>query len=451
MKKHQWRIQTRLLLTLAGLTTALLLVVVLAFNLSVRAYIQSRVSAQLDSIVLSTSDDRRGGKGGRGGRPFDAHPDRVIGTSGSAVALSSDGTLAALVHGEPSVGEELSAYFCSGHVLESGIKNKVITLDSGSYAISVVEDPVEPGQYLVLYVDVTSVTAFTARVNTVLAVIVLAAIALSILLSRRFAQSFAEPVQSLCGFAGEIGGGNFEQRTFAFRDAEFTLLADSMNKMARELAYAKQKQEVFFQNVSHELRTPLTSILGNAEGIVYGVMEPQAAGKAILSETDRLSGMVEDILYLSRMGKGAPEGGCTEIDLRDVLSLCVSEQRAEAEKRKVDFRFDFDDTPVMLAIREQDAQRLFGNLISNAIRYAEHAVSISCRADGEGVLAAVKDDGAGIAPEALPHIFERFYKGAGGKHGIGLSIVQTVAAAYHGSVSARNDGGAVFEVRFSVS
>lgn len=449
MMKRQWHIRTRLLVTLIGLTASLLLAVVLAFNLSVRAYIQSRVSAQLDSIAVSTSDDRQSGKGQKGGRMFDEHPDRVIGTTGNAVALSSDGTLLTLVHAEQSVGEELSGYFRSGHALSEEVTNKVVTLGSGSYAISVARDPAQEDVYLVFYVDVTSITAFTAKVNAVLAVIVLAAILLSILLSRRFARSFAEPVQSLSAFAEEIGGGNFTQRELSFRDAEFSQLADSMNRMAQALSEANQKQETFFQNVSHELRTPLTSIRGNAEGIVFGVMEPQTAGRVILSEADKLGGMVEDILYLSRIGKGVPEDGCEPLDLRDVLSLCVSEQRAEAENRGVGFRFDFDDAPVLFAIREQDAHQLFGNLISNAIRYARHEIALSCHNEASGVSAAVADDGPGISPDDLPRIFERFYKGAGGKHGIGLSIVRSVVDAYHGEIDVHGGEGAVFAVRFS--
>ena len=91
---------------------------------------------------------------------------------------------------------------------------------------------------------------------------------------------------------------------------------------------------------------------------------------------------------------------------------------------------------------------MFGNLISNAIRYAVTAVTLVCRTDHDRVLVSVSDDGEGISSEDLPHIFERFYKGKGGRHGIGLAIAQSVAEMYHGELTARNEGGAVFEVRF---
>ncbi len=447
--KRQWHIQTRFLLTLIALTAAILLAVGLSFNLAVRGYIRSRVTTQLASVSESASSDRRGGAREHDMR-FDGRPDRVTGTSGSAVVLNENGALVASLRGDEGTAAALADYF-SAHGFDGARRYQTLSLGEEQYAVSVADDPVQNGCYLVSYVDVTSILAFSARMNAVLLVIILAAIALSIVLSRRFAKSFAAPVQELSAFAREIGGGNFATRDLRFRDVEFGQLAFSMNRMASELREAKQKQEVFFQNVSHELRTPLTSIRGNAEGVVCGIMEPQAAAKVILAESDKLGGMVEDILYLSRMGKAAPEGEAEPLDLREVLDLCASEQRAAAEGKGVAFRFDFDEAPVTLSIREQDAQRLFGNLISNAIRYARSEVALTCRAEGDAVLVRVSDDGAGISADDLPHIFERFYKGKDGKHGIGLAIAQSVAQAYHGTLTAHSDGGAVFEARFPLN
>ena len=448
--KKQKHIRTRLTATLIGLTCAILLAVMLAFNIAVQSYIRSRVSTQLGVVTQNVSDDRRaGGHGQKGDKHFDEKPDRVTGAEYSAAVLAEDGSLKTVLHGNDTVVKELASYV-RDHDLSAGTVSKVVSLDSGTYTLSIQSDPVEEGSRLLIYADVTSITTFSQRVNLILLIVIGAAILISVLLSRRFAKSFAKPVQTLSGFASEIGGGTLEPRELSFQDAEFQQLADSMNGMVRELNEAKQKQETFFQNVSHELRTPLTSIRGNAEGIVYGVIEPQKAGRVILSESDKLTGMVEDILYLSRMGRGKPEGSIEPIDLREVLSLCVSEQHAEAEKKGLTFAFDFDEDPVMLGIREQDAQRLFGNLISNAVRYARKEIRLSCRGSGESAVVRVADDGPGVAEEDLPHVFERFYKGKDGKHGIGLAIAQSVAEAYHGTLTVRNENGAVFEAVFPI-
>ncbi|MBR1496030.1 MAG: HAMP domain-containing histidine kinase [Oscillospiraceae bacterium] len=446
--KRQWHIQTRVLLTLICLTTAILLAVGLVFNLSIQSYVRTRVSSQLASVSKSASIDRKGGtKGERGGRRFDEHPDRITGTAGSAIVLGQDGELLSNLHGSDAAGLALSAYF-SENPPGGNAQYQTVSLPDGKYVVSVTTDPVQDGCWLVSYVDVTAIFAFTARINIVLFAIIVAAILLSVFLSRRFSRSFAGPVRELCDFAEEIGSGNLDNRDLRFQDMEFGQLAFSMNQMAAALREANHKQETFFQNVSHELRTPLTSIRGNAEGIVCNLMEPKAAAQVILRESDKLGGMLEGILYLSRMGRASPEGTAEPLDLRDVLSLCVSEQRAGADAEGVTFLFNFDEDPVLFAIREQDAQRLFGNLISNAIRYAKAEIRLSCHASPEAVLVSVADDGPGVAPEDLGHVFERFYKGAGGKHGIGLSIAKSVVDAYHGAITVRNDGGAVFAVRF---
>ncbi len=448
--KRQRHIQTHVLLTLVTLTCGILLAVVLTFNLSIHSYIRSRVAAQLATVTENASETWRGGgmRGkGQGQGRVDERPDRITGTRGSAIVLDGSGQILSVLRGNDEAGRELAAYIC-GRELSGEIENETVTLESGTYAVSIRQDPTESDHYLLAYVDMTSIAAFSRQVNTVLALIVLAAILLSVLLSRRFARTLSKPVQSLSDFASAIGGGELETRALRFQDVEFNQLAASMNRMVTELRDAKQKQETFFQNVSHELRTPLTSIRGSAEGIVCGIMEPMSAGRVILSESDKLGDMVEELLYLSRIGRSVPGDTAAPLDLREVLSLCVSEQRAEAEKKGIAFRYDFDDDPVLFSIREQDAQRLFGNLLSNAIRYAHKEIRLTCRAEEREILVSVADDGSGVSDEDLPHVFERFYKGAGGRHGIGLSIAQSVAEAYHGAISVRNDGGAVFAVRF---
>lgn len=441
-----------------GLTGVLLLTVVLAFNLAVYGFVRSRVSAQLSNVAQSASTERRSDKPVQpfeqeqtseadGGERFDEHPDRVMGTRGSAVVLDSDGSMRINLHGDETAAEALSEWYrnrCNGEI----IQNKIVFLDSGTYFASTESDPYTSGQIILSYVDVTSVMAFTRLINIMLLLVILTAILFSILLSRRFARSFSNPVKSLSEFAENIGDGNLETRELEFRDLEFDTLAESMNRMTSDLKNAQKKQEIFFQNVSHELRTPLTSIRGNAEGVLYGLMEPKVASKVILSESDKLSGLVEDILFLSRAGKEKQDGEAEPIDLRDVLSLCVSEQRTEAEKKGVSFDFAFDDEPVIMRIRQQDAERMVGNLLSNAIRYAEKTITLTCKNESDSLLVSVKDDGPGVSPEDLPHVFERMYKGSGGKHGIGLAIAQAVAEGHGGMISVRNEVGAVFEARF---
>ena len=446
--KRKWHIKTRIMATLMGLTCSMLLVVALVFNLSIQGFIRSRLSDQLDRISKNASEELKdAGRGPRDNRTFDEQPDRITGTRGNAIELDGEGKLLNVIHGDKKTGTELAEHFASRDI-KSGIQNEVVSVDSGTYAVNIITAPNQNGRYLLTYVDITSLMAFSRQINLMLFIVILAAVLLSVLLSLRFSRLLSGPVRDLSDFAKEIGNGNLDAREMNFADIEFDDLVHSMNDMASQLREAKQTQETFFQNMSHELRTPLTSIRGNAEGIVYGVMEPQNAAKVILSESDKLSDMVEDILFLSRMGKATQDGVKEPLDLREVLSLCVSEQRTAADNKGISFSFDFDEDPVMLMIPRHDAERLFGNLLSNAIRYADSAVILSCHFHDDAVVVLIADDGPGVSDEDLPHVFERFYKGKDGQHGIGLAIARSVTESCHGSLTVHNNGGAVFEARF---
>ena len=441
--KKKIRLKTRIMITLTGLTFAVLATVALAFNLSIRGYIRSRVASQLHSAFESISEERRDP---RGGKRFDGKPDKITGISGNAAIISESGELIEVLHGDEATTAIIAEQFTNDSV-EMPTAYATVRIDRGTFAVSADRSPSDEGAYILSYVDVTSLSALTARVNLVLIMIILAAIILSILLSRHFAKTLSRPVQELSDFARDIGRGDLSPRELDYKEEELAGLADAMNRMAGELDEEKRRQETFFQNVSHELRTPLTSIRGNAEGIACGVMEPKAAAGVIISESDRLTAMVEEILYLSRMEKTA-DISAEPIDMRELLSLCVSEQRTEADKKGIIFSFDFDDEPVMFPIKEADGEKLFGNILANAVRYAKSRIDVSCRESEGHITVTVSDDGSGIAENDLPHVFERFYKGEGGKYGIGLAIAKSVAEAYHGRLEAHNAGGAVFAAVF---
>ena len=243
--KRKWHIRTRLLLTLIGTICAVLLVVALAFNLSIRQYIRLRVSSQLREVSQDASGQMEDVFRTADGRRFDEHPDRVMGTSGNAVILNSDGSLLFVLHGDEETGANLASWFAS-QAQPATIPYKIVTIDSGSYAVSVTDDPVTDGQYMLTYVDVTSLMSFTGRINALLLIIILAAVVLSVFLSRIVAGTLARPVQELSDFSHEIGRGDLQQQEFRFHDLEFDDLAGSMNQMVSDLNAARQKQEIFF-------------------------------------------------------------------------------------------------------------------------------------------------------------------------------------------------------------
>ncbi|MBQ2201937.1 MAG: hypothetical protein II412_05140, partial [Clostridia bacterium] len=219
--KKKIRLKTRIMITLIGLTCAVLAAVALAFNLSIRGYIRSRVSAQLDSVFESISEERHDS---HSGKHFDGKPDRITGVSGNAVLISKNGDLIDTLHGDTAAAGSIAEQFKNGTV-KIGTKYATVRTESGTYAVSMDKDPLQKDAYIVSYADVTSLTALTARMNIVLIIVILAAIVVSILLSRHFARSLARPVQELSDFANDIGRGDLKPRELDYKEAELSGLA----------------------------------------------------------------------------------------------------------------------------------------------------------------------------------------------------------------------------------
>lgn len=308
----------------------------------------------------------------------------------------------------------------------------------------------QPGSdfFFIYYFDMTAISAFASRINTtllwVMVIVGLLAIGVAFILSG----FIARPVRELTRFAQRLGQGNFATSSMDYKDAELAALAASMNKAAVQLDQYDKEQKVFFQNVSHELRTPLQVIRNHAEGIQHGILNTDKSSSVIIHESDRLGDMVEDLLYLSRIDAMSPGRRFELADLREILSNSAERQGSLAAQKGIDYIFDFDLGPVEFFCDEPGMVRAFDNLIANALRYAKSQIILVCKKVEDRIEVAVADDGQGFSSEDLPHVFQRFYKGKGGDHGIGLAIVQAVVAQHGGVVDAHNDGGAIITMSF---
>jgi len=288
----------------------------------------------------------------------------------------------------------------------------------------------------------------TGRIGIILFVLVSIMLVMAVIVTFFLAKSITRPIKKLEQFALSIGKGGFETNEYEFRDVELDNLNIALNKAVKQIKAHDSEQKNFFQNASHELRTPLMSIKVYAEGIVYGVMEPKKAGETILNETDRLSDLVTDLLYIAKIDNASTIYTTEEIDLIGLLKNSAANQQAIADKNGIKFVFDFARDEIRYSCVADLISRAVDNLISNAIRYAKSEIILTCRYKGSSIQILVSDNGGGIEAEALPHVFERFYKGKGGNTGVGLSIVKSIANQHNGYVMAENseNGGAVFTI-----
>ena len=212
----------------------------------------------------------------------------------------------------------------------------------------------------------------------------------------------------------------------------------------------------FVANVSHELKTPLTSLRGYAETLLDGGLEDaehrEGFVKVIRDQADRLQALVEDLLSLAELERPDARLRLERIDLRGVVERQMAMLRSRAEQAGFAFTLAADG-PVPVTADLARIEQVVANLLDNALKYTERGgVTVTLGADEAHAWCEVADTGAGIPPEDLSRVFERFYRvdkaraREKGGTGLGLSIVKHILALHEGNVSVRSvvGGGSTF-------
>ena len=315
--------------------------------------------------------------------------------------------------------------------------------------ISIVPENNSPSIFVVFYLDVTEILQFSTLVNRLLLLLGAFVWLIAIVVSGIVSDLLVRPLRKLRDFVFQIGKGDFTPNDFKFASEEMQELNQSLNNAAIKLAGYDNDQKTFFQNVSHDLRTPLMAIKSYSEGIKYGIMDPLDASETIIKAADRLTGMVDDIMYVSRLDSLAvPKMG--RDNLSEIVAERIMQHREYAKSIGLSIKFSSSGGSLIIVCATQYIERAVDNLISNALRHAKSWVKIECRAIGNRVILVVSDDGPGFEKDALPHVFERFYRSKNGMTGIGLSIVKSIADQHKATATAENgeDGGAVLTISF---
>jgi heavy metal sensor kinase len=260
------------------------------------------------------------------------------------------------------------------------------------------------------------------------------------------------PVDEITRGAEQITSRNLSQRLPVARTGdELERLSAALNKMIERLEESFLYVSRFTADASHELRTPLTILRGELEA-VFG--QPEVApdlretiGSA-LEETERLSRIVESLMAISRLDAGEAMMECDSLDLAELAASTTEQLRLLAEDKDVALRCESEE----LVRVEGDRARLkqvIVNLVDNAIKYTPAGGHVGVKvyaSNGCGVL-EVNDSGMGIPVEALPHIFERFYRvdkarlRQMGGAGLGLSIIKAIVTAHGGQVKVESVEG----------
>jgi two-component system sensor histidine kinase BaeS len=277
-------------------------------------------------------------------------------------------------------------------------------------------------------------------------VAVVATLALAAAVAGNLARRLTRPLREAQEATRRIAEGDLAVRVPEDEGdgAELAGLARSINAMAESLERSRGMERQFLLSVSHDLRTPLTSIRGFGEALAEGrAPDPAHAGSVITAEARRLERLVGDLLELAKLDARRFSLDLRATDVAEVVSDTVEGFRPAAERAGVALDIDLGTGPARpAATASADPDRLaqiVANLVENALKFATACISVSVAADGLSVV--VDDDGPGIPPADLAHVFEPFYQSGRAAvrqvgSGLGLAIVAELAAAMGGSVRA---------------
>ncbi|GAA3239159.1 HAMP domain-containing sensor histidine kinase [Actinocorallia longicatena] len=282
-------------------------------------------------------------------------------------------------------------------------------------------------------------------------VVALLAIAATVLLCRRVLGQ----LDALSHASRKLAGGDLSERVPVRGDDEVADLARSFNQMADSLQHSEERQRRMISDIAHELRTPLANIRGYVEAVQDGLLEPDAELFASLHEEALLQQrLIDDLQELALAESGSLVYHRDRLDPAELLTTCHASHRAVAEAGSVRLVLDPGDPPPVDADPDR-LRQVVGNLITNAVRAAASTVVLQASADGDLALITVTDDGHGISPGDLPHMFDRFWRAdesrarTTGGRGLGLAISREIVLAHGGEITVTSvlGEGTCFAVR----
>ena len=272
-----------------------------------------------------------------------------------------------------------------------------------------------------------------------------------------FVRRRLKPLKQLETAAATIAEGDFSVQVDEKKgDRELRELSGAFNTMTRKLQGVETGRKEFVANVSHELRSPITSIKGFAEGMADGVIPAEEQPKylrLVADESKRLSGLIDDLLALSRLERDDAKPEMTTFDINEMLRRAVIRRMNDLEAKKIDISCEFETDPCPVRADSDRIEQVVINLLDNAIKFTPEGGKIVLESEAtEGsAKITVRDSGSGVAPEDRDKIFDRFFTAdrahtAGKGTGLGLSICKRIMDMHGQSIRLLDtEEGAAFQ------
>ena len=296
-----------------------------------------------------------------------------------------------------------------------------------------------------------AVDEFITTLRFILLFGVIGALSIAIALTFPLVGAALHPLVDMERTSRRIAAGALSMRLQTpLTNDEIGHLALSFNRMVAQLETAFKRQKQFVSDVSHELRTPLTALSGSLEMLLIGADRgdteaTRRLARGMYAEVQRMHQLVEDLLALTRLDEGQLILREDTIDIHTVIDKVYDQAQQLAHGQEIR-REIAPDTPLVQADTDR-LQQVLLNIVDNALKFTPSDGSIVLSAHGEGLAAAIieiRDTGKGIPPDALPHVFDRFYRADPARsrdpqsmsgNGLGLAIAKELIEAQGGTIS----------------
>lgn len=294
----------------------------------------------------------------------------------------------------------------------------------------------------------------------------LVSLLVSFIIAIAFARSLARPISQMRIAAAQYAMGNYDYTTGIYRRDEIGELATTLDILSDKLTQSEierqnleQMRRDFFANVSHELRTPITVIRGYTETLYDGMVpDPEKAHRyyeRMLQECHSMERLVSDLLTLSKMQNPQFAIELEPVNLVQVFKDSIRSVKVIAAKKGIALDFHKSQECIMMPGDYQRLRQMFRVIIDNAIKFSSEnsVIHLSVEEQEDSIFVSIRDEGIGISPEELPHIFDKFYKSklrqnATGS-GLGLMIAKEIANRHDGTIAVFSKAGEGTDFQFT--
>lgn len=290
---------------------------------------------------------------------------------------------------------------------------------------------------------------------------------ISLIFTNRITKRIVAPLTELNNASDRIRNGDLSQDISYSGYREFEEVCNAFNVMQHEISEERERNAHYekartdmIAGISHDLRTPLTVIRGTVKGLKDGVAStPEMQDKFLdtaLCRTAEMDELLDQLFFFSRLETGKLPVSLTEVSLNEFADAYRQDKQEDSRLSGMRFTVEYPEEPLVLEADPLLLRRILDNLLENSRKYAANPspeAVLDIRSENNRVVLHFSDNGPGVSDEALPHLFEQFYREDESRNrqkgsGLGLYIVKYLTEAMGGSVSAENDGGLVITLSF---